>query len=179
MTLNHPNGPEGYVTTFKDIGKMVALYEDIQAGNTGVQADLVAAVSQQAYDYGTVKSLATFINNMVSASQNLDTAESNLVSAVSNYLTAVTAVDINTTSTTASGVIADLIGLMNSATGTGSPSGLFVLLSGHFYNFFWQEYGIVMPQASGAVLLDVHTARQIYSGTLPATRRIIDDTYGL
>ncbi|MHA2067336.1 MAG: hypothetical protein ACXABY_23455 [Candidatus Thorarchaeota archaeon] len=179
MPVRNPNAPEGYITTFKDLGSMIAIWDEIQEGNLGIQAKLVAAVEQQDYDFGTVKSLSTFINNMVSASTNLDTAETNLVSAVSNYLTTVTSVDIDSSATTASGVLADLILAMGGATdGASAPSGVAVLLSGHFHTFALEEYGIALPVTSGAVILSVAESQDLISGTLPATQRQIDDTYG-
>lgn len=174
----NPNGPEGFITTFKDLGSFIAIYDEITGGNLGVQNKLTAAVQQQDYDYGTVKSLSTFINNMVSASTNLDTAETNLVSAVTNYLTTVTTVDIDTTATTASGIIADLIGQMQGATEGPAPSGILVLLSGHFHTFFLDEYSIAMPVTSGSIILSVSESQDLISGTLPSIRRQIDDTYG-
>ena len=177
----NPNGPEGFVTTFKDLGSFIAIYDELTGGNLGVQDKLTAAVQQQSYDYGTVKSLSTFINNMVSASTNLDTAETNLVSSVTNYLTTVANVDINTTATTASGVIADLIGQMNGAsddTAASTISGILVLTSGHFDVFFIDEYGIRMPFTSGTVLLTGVESQDLISGTLPGDARQIDDSYG-
>lgn len=179
MALRNPNGPEGFITTFKDLGSMVAIYDEIAAGNLGIQGKLVASVEQQDYDFNTVKALSTFINNMVSASNNLDTAESNLVSAVSNYLTVVTASDIDSTSTTASGVLADLSSQMMGATsGTVAPSGVCILLSGTIYNFIWAEYGIVMPATSGSVYLSQSESMSMISGLKTAGRRQIDDAYG-
>jgi len=178
MAVRNPNGPEGYNTTFKDLGSMIAIYDEIEAGNTGVKTKLVDSIEQQDYDYGTVKSLSTFINNMVSASNNLDTAKTNLVSAVSNYLTVVTKVDINSTATTASGVMADLVLAMDGATDGGSaPSGVAVLLSGTFDTFFRTEYGVQLPVTSGAVILSQSESMDLISGTLPATERQIDDTF--
>jgi hypothetical protein len=178
MTRN-PNGPEGFITTFKDLGSMIAIYDEITNGNTGIQNKLVDSVEQQDYDFGTVKSLSTFINNMVSASNNLDTAKTNLISAVSNYLTTVTAVDIDSSATTASGVIADLIVAMAGATDGGSaPSGVAVLLSGHYHTFILDEYGIAMPVTSGAIILSQAESMDLISGTLPSTQRQIDDSYG-
>lgn len=173
----NPNGPEGFITTFKDLGSFIAIYDEISGGSTGVQNKLVAAIEQQDYDYGTVKSLPTFINNMVSAANNLVTAKTNLVSAVTNYLTTVTAEDIGSTSTTASGVLADLIGVMQGATQGSAPSGILVLLSGHYHTFFLAEYGIAMPVTSGSVLLSQSESMSLISGTLPVIRRQIDDTY--
>jgi len=167
------------VTTFKDLGSMIAIYDEIVEGNTGIQAKLVDAVEQMDYDFGTVQSLSTFINNMVSASNNLDTAKTNLVSSVTNYLTTVASVDLNTTATTASGVIADLILAMDGATdGASPPSGIAVLLSGHFHTFFLDEYGIAMPVTSGAILLSSAESQDLISGTLPSTERMISDVYG-
>jgi hypothetical protein len=178
MAARPPNGPEGFITTFKDLGSMIAIYDEIDNGNVGIQTKLVAAVEQQDYDFGTVKALSTFINNMVSASNNLDTARTNLVSAVNNYLTVVAAVDLNSTATTASGVLADLISTMQGATaGASPPSGVRVLLSGNFYNYVWDEYGIVMPHTSGAVILSQSESMSLISGTLPATQRQISETY--
>lgn len=158
---------------------MIAIYDEINNGNLGIKDKLVSAVEQQDYDFGTVKSLSTFINNMVSASNNLDTAKTNLVSAVSNYLTVVTAVDIDSSATTASGVIADLIFAMDGATaGASAPSGIAVLLSGHFHTFFLAEYGIAMPVTSGAIILSSTESQDLISGTLPSAERQIDDTYG-
>ncbi len=97
MVNTNPNGPEGFITTFKDLGSFIAIDDEFGGGNLGVQTKLTAAVEQMDYDYGTVKSLSTFIGNMVSAVTNFDTAETNLVTSVTNYLTTVTAVDINTT----------------------------------------------------------------------------------
>lgn len=173
----NPNGPEGFITTFKDLGSFIAIYDEIVGGGNGIQGKLVAAIEQQDYDYGTVRSLPTFINNMVSAANNLTTAKTNLVSAVTNYLTVVTAEDINSTSTTASGVLADLIGVMQGATQGAAPSGILVLLSGHYHTFFLAEYGIAMPVTSGSVLLSQSESMSLISGTLPAIRRQIDDTY--
>ena len=177
----NPNGPEGFITTFKDLGSFIAIYDELTGGNLGVQTKLTAAVQQQSYDYGTVKSLSTFINNMVSASTNLDTAETNLVASVTNYLTTVTTVDIDTTATTASGILADLIGQMQGASddsGGFGVSGILVLTSGHFDTFFVDEYGIRMPFTSGTVLLSVSESQDLISGTLPGDARQIDDTYG-
>ena len=179
MVVRNPNGPEGYITTFKDLGSMIAIYDEINSGNTGIQTKLVEAVEQQDYDFGTVKSLSTFINNMVSASNNLDTAKTNLISAVTNYLTVVTAIDINSTATTASGVLADLIFAMDGATDGGSaPSGIAVLVSGHFDLFTLTEYGVRFPITSGAIILSQAESMDLISGTLPSTERQIDDTYG-
>lgn len=172
----NPNGPEGFITTFKDLGTFIAIYDEIQAGNLNIQSKLVAAIEQQDYDYGTVKSLPTFINNMVSATNNLATAKTNLISAVTNYLTVVTADDIGTTATTASGVLGELVNVMQGAT-QGSPSGIYVLLSGHYHTFFLTEYGIPLPVASGAVLLSQAESMALISGTLPSTRRLINDAY--
>tara|TARA_R110002096_G_scaffold388802_3_gene583135 strand:+ start:3097 stop:3639 length:543 start_codon:yes stop_codon:yes gene_type:complete len=179
MVVRNPNGPEGFITTFKDVGSFIAIYDEINDGNTGVQNKLVDAVEQQDYDFGTVKSLSTFINNMVSLSNNMATGKTNLVSAVSNYLTTVTAIDINTTATTASGVLADMVLTMGGATdGASAPSGVAVLLSGHFHDFFRIEYGILMPVASGAQFLTQSESMDLISGTLPAERRLILDSYG-
>ena len=179
MAVRNSNAPEGYITTFKDVGSMIAVYDEIVAATTGVQAKLVASVEQQDYDYGTVKSLSTYINNMVSASSNLDTAKANLISAIGNYLTTVTAVDINSTATTASGVLADMIFAMEGTTaGASAPSGVRVLLSGHFHTFTLDEYGIALPVTSGAVYLSQAESMSLISGTLPAAQRQIDDSYG-
>jgi len=178
MAVRNPNGPEGFITTFKDLGSMIAIYDEIVSGNTAIQNKLVDSVEQQDYDFGTVKSLSTFINNMVAASTNLDTAKTNIVSAVTNYLVTVTAVDINSTATTASGVLADLILAMDGATaGASAPSGVAVLLSGHYDEFIRDEYGISMPVTSGAVFLSQSESMSLISGTLPASERQIDDTY--
>lgn len=179
MVLHAPNGPEGFVTTFKDLGTMIAVYDEIVGGTNGIRTKLVASIEQQDYDFGTVKSLSTYINNMVSASANLDTAKSNLVSAVSNYLQTVTGPDLNSTATTASGVLADLISVMKGSTDGGSaPSGVRVLLSGHFHTFFLDEYGIALPVTSGAVVLSQAESMSLISGTLPASQRMILDSYG-
>jgi len=179
MVVRNPNGPEGYITSFKDLGSMIAVYDEIKNGNTNLKTKLVASIEQQDYDYGTVKSLSTYINNMVSASSNLDTAQTNLVSAVTNYLTTVTAIDLNSTATTASGVVSDLITAMQGATaGASAPSGVRVLLSGHFHTFTLDEYGIALPVTSGAVYLAQSESMDLISGTLPAAQRQIDDSYG-
>ena len=176
--VRNSNAPEGWVTTFKDIGGMIAIYDEIVAGNLGIQSKLTASIEQQDYDYNTVKSLSTYINNMVSASTNLDTAKTNLVSAVTNYLTVVTAIDIDSTATTASGVIADMISAMQGATEGAAVSGLQVLSGGHFHTFFADEYGITMPLTSGSIYLSSTEAQDLISGTLPSLRRQIDDTNG-
>lgn len=173
----HPNGPEGYITTFKDLGSFIAIYDEIVAGNLGIQNKLVAAVEQQDYDVGTIKALPTFINNMVSASNNLTTAKANLTSAVSNYLTTVTGEDIASTATTASGVLADLISTMGGATQGVAPSGILVLSGGKFHTFFLAEYGIALPVTSGSILLSQSESMSLISGTLPTIRRQISDTY--
>lgn len=174
----NPNGPEGYITTFKDIGSMIAIYDEIVGGNLGIQVKLTASVEQQDYDFGVVKSLSTFINNMVSASTNLDTAKTNLVSSVTNYLSTVTSVDINTPATTASGIIAALVGVMQGATDGAAVSGIQVLSGGHFHTFFADEYGITLPLTSGSIILALDESQDLISGTLPAVRRQIDDTFG-
>ncbi len=176
--VRNSNAPEGWVTTFKDLGSMIAIYDEIVAGNLGIQTKLTASVEQQDYDYGTVKSLSTFINNMVSASTNLDTAKTNLISAATNYLTTVTTVDINSTATTASGVLADMVAGMQGATTGAAISGLQVLSGGHFHTFFNTEYGIAFPVTSGSILLSVAESQDLISGTLPAIRRQISDVYG-
>jgi hypothetical protein len=178
MVVRNSNAPEGWITTFKDIGKFIAIYDELVAGNLGVQSKTVEAVEQQDYDYGTVKSLSTFINNMVSASTNLDTAKTNLVSANTNYLTQVTANDINSTATTASGVIADMIQGMTGASTGAAISGLQVLSGGHFHTFFADEYGITMPVTSGSIYVSQAESMNMISGTLPSLRRQIDDSYG-
>ena len=177
MAVRNPNGPEGFNTTFKDLGSMIAIYDEIVAGNTNIKNKLVDSIEQQDYDFGTVKSLSTFINNMVSASNNLDTAKTNLTSAVTNYLTVVTAVDINSTATTASGVLADLAAAMAGTTTGAAPSGTAVLLSGTFDTFFRDEYNAHLPVTSGSILLLQAESMALISGTLPATRRQIDDTF--
>tara|TARA_R110002126_G_scaffold10482_8_gene47672 strand:- start:3464 stop:4003 length:540 start_codon:yes stop_codon:yes gene_type:complete len=178
MTVRNSNAPEGWITTFKDLGTFIAIYDELVSGNLAVQTKLTAAVEQQDYDYGTVKSLSTFINNMVSASTNLDTAKTNLISASTNYLTTVTAVDINSTATTASGVIADMIQGMQGATTGAAISGLQVLSGGHFHTYFADEYGITLPVTSGSIYVAQSESMDMISGTLPALRRQIDDSYG-
>lgn len=158
---------------------MIAVYDEIKSGNTNLQTKLVASIEQQDYDFGTVKSLSTYINNMVAASSNLDTAQTNLVSAVTNYLTTVTQVDIGSTATTASGVLADMITSMQGASsGASAPSGVRVLLSGHFHTFCLDEYGIALPVTSGAVILTQAESMDMISGTLPSAQRQILDSYG-
>jgi len=179
--VRNPNGPEGFITTFKDLGKLIAIHDELTSGNLGIQTKLTEAVEQMDYDYGVVKSLSTFINNMVSASTNLDTAEANLVTSATNYLTTVTAVDIDTTATTASGILAGLIQMMEGAsddTGGFTVSGILVLTSGHFDTFFIEEYGIRLPYTSGTILLTQSESMDLISGTLPGDARQIDDTYG-
>lgn len=173
----NPNGPEGFITTFKDLGSFIAIYDELVDGQAGVRTKLVAAVEQQDYDFDTVKSLSTFINNMTSASNNLDTAITNLISATSNYLTTVTGPDIASTATTASGVLADLVTVMQGATTGVAPSGVRVLLSGHFHTFFLEEYGVALPVTSGSVLLTQSESMDLISGTQPAIRRMISDAY--
>lgn len=184
----YPNGPEGIITTFKDLGSFIAIYDEIVAGNLGIQTKLTAATQQQDYDYGSVKSLSTFINNMVSASNNLDTAETNLVSSVSSYLTTVAAVDLDSSATTASGVIADLIFAMRGATGdeAGSTvSGILVLTSGHYDTFFVDNYGIRLPHTSGTIVLSSTESMDLISGVapvpvdgaVPGDARMISDSY--
>jgi hypothetical protein len=178
MAVRNPNGPEGYNTTFKDIGSMIAIYDEIVDGNTNIKSKLVDSVEQQDYDYGTVKSLSTFINNMVSVSNNLDTGKTNLVSAVTNYITVVTKADIDSTATTASGIMADFVLAMDGATaGASAPSGVAVLLSGQFDTFFRDEYNVQLPVTSGAVILSQSESMSLISGTLPAAERQIDDTF--
>lgn len=174
----NPNGPEGFVTTFKDLGSFIAIYDEIINGQSGIQTKLVAAVEQQDYDFGTVKSLSTFINNMTSASNNLDTAYTNLISATSNYIVTVLGPDLNSTATTASGVLADLITVMQGATTGAAPSGIAVLLSGHFHTFFLEEYGIALPVTSGSIVLTGAEGMALISGTQPSIRRMILDSYG-
>ena len=176
--VRNSNAPEGWVTTFKDLGKFIAIYDEIQDGSTGIQNKLVEAVEQMDYDYGVVIILPTFTNNMTSAVTNLTTAESNLNTAVSTYLTSVTAVDIDSSATTASGVLSDMIWAMHGATEGAAPSGILVLLSGHFHTYFLDEFGIALPVTSGSVLLSASEAMDMISGTLPSIRRQIDDTYG-
>jgi len=171
------NGPEGILTTFKDLGSYIAIYDEIIASNLGIQNKLVASIQQQDYDYGTVQNLSTLINNQVSASNNLNTAEANIISSVTNYLITVLAPDIVSSATTASGVLADLIWVMQGST-QGTPSGVYVLLSGHFHTFFLDEFGIGLPVVSGAVLLSQAESMSLISGTLPTTRRQIPDSYG-
>lgn len=173
----NPNGPEGFITTFKDLGSFIAIYDELVNGQAGMRSKLVSAVEQQDYDFDTVKSLSTFINNMTSASNNLDTAITNLVSAVTNYLTTVTGPDIAATSTTASGIMSELVTVMNGATTGAAPSGVRVLLSGHFHTFFLEEYGVSLPVTSGSVLLTQAESMDLISGTQPAIRRMIDDSY--
>lgn len=173
----NPNGPEGFITTFKDLGSFIAIYDELVNGQAGMRTKLVAAVEQQDYDFDTVKSLSTFINNMTSASNNLDTAITNLISATSNYLTTVTGPDIASTATTASGVLADLVTVMRGATTGAAPSGVLVLLSGHFHTFFLEEYGVALPVTSGSVLLTQSESMDLISGTQPAIRRMISDAY--
>jgi hypothetical protein len=177
MPLRSPNGPEGFITTFKDLGSLIAIYDEIDGAQIGLQSKLVAAVEQMDYDFGTVKSLPTFLNNMTAASNNLDTAFTNLNSAVTNYLTTVLGPDINSTATTASGVLADMITCMQGATTGAAPSGIFVLLSGHFHTYFLTEYGIGLPVTSGSVLLTQSESMSLISGTQPSIRRQILDSY--
>lgn len=179
MAADIPSGPEGFNTTFKDIGSMIAIYDEIVAGNTNVKTKLVASIEQQDYDFGTVKSLSTFINNMVAASNNLDTAKTNLVSAVNNYVTVVTKADINSTATTVSGILADLVLAMDGATNGGSsPSGVVALTGGNFDTFFKTELSVELPTgASDVTVLNDTEATNLKSGTLPAAQRRIDDTY--
>jgi len=177
MAADIPSGPEGFNTTFKDIGSMIAIYDEIVAGNTNVKTKLVASIEQQDYDYGTIKSLSTFINNMVAASNNLDTAKTNLVSAVNNYVTVVAKADINSTATTVSGVLADLVLAMDGAT-SGTPSGVVALTGGNFDTFFKTELSVELPTgASDVTVLNNTEATNLKSGTLPAAQRRIDDTY--
>lgn len=177
MVARHPNGPEGYITTFKDLGCFIAIYDEITAGALGIQTKLTAAVEQMDYDFGTVKALPTFINNMVSASNNLDTAETNLVSAVTTYLTTVTGPDINSSATTASGILADLVFAMNGASTGAAPSGVFVLLGGHYDTFILENFGVQLPVTSGSILLTQSESMDLISGTKPSIRRQILDSY--
>jgi len=176
--VRNSNAPEGWVTTFKDLGSFIAIYDEIVGGNLGIQTKLTSAVQQQSYDYGTVKSLSTFISNMVSASNNLNTAQTNLNSATTNYLVTVSNIDIASTATTASGVLADMISAMQGGTDGAAPSGLFVLLSGHFDAYFRDEFSISLPVTSGSIILTSVESQDMISGTLPAIRRQIDDTFG-
>ena len=176
--VRQSNSVEGIISNFKDLGKFIAIYDEINSGDLGVQTKLTEGVQQQSYDYGVVKSLSTYINNMVSASNNLITAKTNLVSSVTNYLTTVLTVDIDSTATTASGIIADFVDVMQNGTEGAVISGVQVLSGGHFHTFFADEYGITLPVTSGSIFLASSEAQDMMSGTLPSIRRMIDDTLG-
>ena len=178
MVARNPNGPEGWITTFKDLGGLIAVWDDLDGGNTNIRTKLTASVETMDYDFDTVKFLPTYINNMVSASNSLVTGKANLVSAYTSYLTTVAAPDINSTATTASGVLADMIFSMNGATTGAAPSGVLVISSGHFHTFTIEQYGITMPTTSGSILLTQAESMNLISGTKPSIRRQILDTYG-
>lgn len=180
---NTPNGPQGFATIFRDLGALVNIWNEIDDSGDSVEAKLTAAVQEHSYDYGTIQWLPTFINNVVSARSNLTTARANVLSSISSYFTIVTKVDIGSTATTASGVMADLIWHMSGST-RGNPSGICLLEDGVFHTFFEANYPTVIWPAAAAgdslTLTECLMINQVDvsgAGVLPAALRLMPDVY--
>lgn len=137
-----------YTNVFSDMGKIVAIFNDL--GNAGpvVETDIVEMVEQLDRNYQNVEILPTIITNAIAARNSMASGASNMVSSMSTYMLGPLATDIASLATTASGVLADLRGLMITDAQT-------VLFSGVFWTFFDQQYGQdVNSKISGNTISD-------------------------
>jgi SpoU rRNA methylase family enzyme len=129
MPVVSPN----YTNVFQDMGKIVLIYNDLDEAGPVVETDIVEMVEQLDRNYQNVKILPTIINNAVTARTSMANGVTNMKSAMDTYLLNALKNDIESTATTASGVLADLRGLM-------IDDAEKVLLSGVFWDFFDTEY---------------------------------------
>jgi hypothetical protein len=129
MPLASPN----YTNVFSDMGKIVAIYNDLDDAGPVVETDIVEMVEQLDRNYQNVKILPSIINNAVSARTAMTTGAANMRAAMDTYLLNALKNDIVSTATTASGVLQDLRALMIDDAET-------VLFSGVFWSFFDLEY---------------------------------------
>lgn len=123
-----------YPDVFADMGKMIAVFNDLDSAGPTVETDIVEMVEQMDRNYQNVKILPTIINNAVSARTSMASGATNMVSAMNTYLLGPMKADIESEATTASGVLADVIALMVTDLET-------VKFSGVFWSFFDEEYG--------------------------------------
>lgn len=122
-----------YTNVFQDMGKLIVIYNDLDEAGPVVETDIVEMVEQLDRNYQNVKILPTIINNAVTARTAMTTGVTNMKAAMDTYLLNALKNDIESTATTASGVLSDLRGLMVDDSET-------VLFSGVFWTFFDVEY---------------------------------------
>lgn len=123
-----------YTNVFSDMGKIIAIFNDLDSAGPVVETDIVEMVEQLDRNYQNVEILPTIITNAIAARNSMASGASNMVSSMSTYLLGPLANDIDSLATTASGVLADLRGLMITDAQT-------VLFSGVFWSFFDEQYG--------------------------------------
>lgn len=130
MALVSPN----YTNVFQDMGKIIGVHDNLDAGGPTVETDIVEMVEQLDRNYTNITILPNIINNAVSARNSMSSGASNMVTAMDSYLLTPMKSDIGSVATTASGVLADLRSLMVTDAET-------VALSGAFWTFFDEQYG--------------------------------------
>lgn len=145
MALVSPN----YTNVFSDMGKLIVIHDNLDTGGPTVETDIVEMVQQLDRNYQNVVILPNIINNSVSARNSMSSGAANMVTAMDTYLLAPLKADIVSVSTSASGVLADLISLMVTDLET-------VALSGSFWTFYDVNYGQDMNSdgAGGETIAD-------------------------
>ena len=122
-----------YADVFADMGKIIAIFNDLDSAGPTVETDIVEMVEQLDRNYENVKILPTLINNAVAARSSMSSGGNNMVSGMDTYLLNPLKTEMSSTATTASGVLAELRAFMVTDSQT-------VLLSGVFWDFFWDNY---------------------------------------
>lgn len=137
-----------YTNVFQDMGKLIAIFNDLDSAGPVVETDVVEMVEQLDRNYQNCEILPSIITNAVAARNSMASGSVNMVSAMNVYMLGPLATDIQSTATTPSGVLADLRGLMVTDVET-------VLFSGLFWTFFDEQYGQdVNSKASGPSVTD-------------------------
>lgn len=127
---------------FKNIGRLTMMRNIIGGNLPTVQSGIVVTAKKFASeDYLLVSGMMpTFINNMNTLASNMSSAKTNVDSSLTSYVTAQVKNDINSSATTASGILNDMFAQMRSDVCAVSGGGLFETMFGQAFGFLPQFF---------------------------------------
>ena len=191
-TITAPTKSEGLIGTFKDLGKLVKIYDQFNECRSASDDNLLETVDMMNDDYDSVKNLSHIISKSVRAHNTIDDwiigAEKN----VKTYFKKTLKDDINSEAISFSGIFHDFKSVLNgdflgyneeeSYVDDWAGESIIYVLSGGGYDQFFKNIGFELPSVqgvspSGISMLTIEESQLISSGTWPQEAKYIDDSY--
>jgi len=127
----------GWKKLFQNVGRLTMVRNLLGGSSPTVHSGVVMTLKTLAEeDFQLVSSMvSTFVSNMNTLSSNLGSGKTNVESSLSTLVTSVIKADINSTATTASGVLNDMFSLMRTDSVAISGAGRINVMLGEVFGF--------------------------------------------